>query len=115
MNTTEMRMLRCVWTIGRKWLDYVRNVDIWKETQIAKFLREKRLRWFEHVRRQDGEVCMRTILQMVVNGEKSRETNAEMARPGERGYDQKPTDNRDGRREKTCRDSSRDTSKYINR
>ncbi len=44
---------------------------------------------------------------------KSRQTKAEIARPGERGYGQKPDDNWDSRRDKTltCHDSSRPTTK----
>ena len=54
LYTTEMRMLS--WARGKTLLDHMRNVDIWKKAHMypmAKFLREKRLRWFEHVQRQD--------------------------------------------------------------
>ena len=57
---------------------------------------------------------MRKILQMTVDKKaKSRQTKAEMARPGEGGYGQKPDDDRDGGRPKTltCHDSSRHTTK----
>ena len=44
---------------------------------------------------------------------KSRQTKAEMARPGERGYGQKPDDDREYKRQKTlaCHDPSRHTTK----
>ena len=48
MHTTEMRTLR--WARGKRRLDHVRNVNMWKEAYMylmAEFLREKR--WFEHV------------------------------------------------------------------
>ena len=34
---------------------------------MATFLREKRLRWFGHVQRQDKDEVTRNILQMVVS------------------------------------------------
>ena len=90
--TTEMRMLR--WAREKMRLDHVRKVDIWKETHMyptAEFLREKMLRWFGHVQRQDKDDAKRKILPMTGEGE-SRQTKAEMARPGERGYGQKLND-----------------------
>ena len=69
MHTTEMRMLR--WAR----LDHVRNVDIRKEAHVypmAKFLREKSLRWFGLVQRRDKDEATRTILQMTVDGKRSR-------------------------------------------
>ena len=47
MHATEMHMFR--WARGKTILDHVINVDVWKEAHMypmAKFLREKRLRWF---------------------------------------------------------------------
>ena len=67
LHTTEMRMLR--WARGKTRLDHVRNVDIWKEARMypmAKFLREKRLRWFGHVQRRNKDDATRKILQMTV-------------------------------------------------
>ena len=94
LHTTEMRMLR--WARGNTRLDHVRNVDIWNEAHMypmAEFLREKRLRWFGHVQRRDKDDATRKIFS---DGgrrkEKSRQTKAEMARPGERRYGQKPDD-----------------------
>ena len=53
----------------------MRNVDIWKEAHIypmAEFLREKRLRWFEHVQRRDKNEATRNILQTVVDRKRNR-------------------------------------------
>ena len=73
LHTTEMRMLR--WARGKTRLDHVRNVDIWNEAHMypmAEFLREKRLRWFEHVQRRDKDDATRKILQMTVDGKRNR-------------------------------------------
>ena len=77
-----MRMVR--WARGKRRLDHVRNVGIWKEAHLypmAEFLREKMLRWFGHVQRRD---------KVITDGSRwkvnSRQTKVEMAKPGERGY-----------------------------
>ena len=57
LHTAEMRMLR--WARGKTRLYHVRNVDIWKEAHMypmAAFLREERLKWFEHVQRRDKDI-----------------------------------------------------------
>ena len=48
-------------------------------------------RWFGHVQRRDKDDATRKILQMT-DGKRNRgkQTKAEMARPGERRYGQKP-------------------------
>ena len=86
LHITEMCMLQ--WARGKTRLDHVRNVDIRKEPHMylmAEFVREKKLRWFGHVQRREKYEAMR---EMAVDGskrkEKSRQTKAEMARPGER-------------------------------
>ena len=64
-----MRMLR--WARGKRRLDHVIHVDIWKEAhmyQMAEFLREKRLRWFGHVQRRYEDDVTRKLLQMTVEG-----------------------------------------------
>ena len=75
LHTTEMRMLR--WARGRTRLDHVRNVDIWKEAHMcpmAEFLREKRLRWFEHVQRRAKDNATRKYIadDMTVDGKRNR-------------------------------------------
>ena len=53
---------------------------------MAEFLREKMLRWFGHVQMRYKDEATRKILQMTINiiwNAKSRQTNVEMARPGE--------------------------------
>ena len=75
MHTTEMRMLR--WARGRTRLDHVRNVDIWKEAHMypmAEFLREKRLRWFEHVQRRANDDATRKDIadEMTVDEKRNR-------------------------------------------
>ena len=89
LHTTEMRVLR--WATGKTRLDHVRNIDIWKEAHMypmAEFLREKRLIWYGHVQRRDKDDATRKILQMTFSRWKAklRQTKAEMARPGQRGY-----------------------------
>ena len=61
---------------------------------LAEFLREKRFKWFGHVQRRDKDEATRNILQMEVDARKAKssQTKAEMMRPGERGYWQKPDD-----------------------
>ena len=95
LHTTEMCKLRRA--RGKTRLDHVRNVDIWIEAHMypmAELLREKRLRWFGHVQRREKYEAMR---EMAVDDskrkEKSRQTKAEMVRPGERGYGKKLDDN----------------------
>ena len=95
LHTTEMRLLR--WARGKTRLDHVRNVDIWKEAHMypmAEFLREKRLIWFGHVQRryEDDATREKDITDESRWTAKSRQTKAEMARPGERLYGQKPDD-----------------------
>ena len=79
-------MLR--WARGRRRLDHVRNVDIWKEAHMcsmAEFLRQKWLRWFGHVQRRDKDDTTSDITDDSRRRAKSRRIKAEMARPGERG------------------------------
>ena len=72
---TQLKCACCWWARGKTRLDHVRNVDIWKEAHMylmAEFLREKRLRWFGHVQRQDKDDATRKILQMTVDGKRNR-------------------------------------------
>ena len=73
MHTTEMRMLQ--WARGKTRSNHVINIDIWKEAHMylmAEFLREKRLRWFGHVQRQDKYEATRKILQTEIDGKRNR-------------------------------------------
>ena len=60
----------------------------------GEFLTDKRLRWSGRVQRRDKDEATRKILQMTVPRwkAKSRQTKVEVARPGEKGYGQKPDD-----------------------
>ena len=44
---------------------------------MAESLREKRLRWFGHVRRRDKDDATRKILQMTVYGKRNRSRDGE--------------------------------------
>ena len=66
-------MLR--WARGKTRLDHARDVDTWKEAHMylmAEFLREKRLRWYGHVKRLDKDDATSKILQMTVDGKRNR-------------------------------------------
>ena len=55
-HTTEMRMLRLARGNGKK--DRIRNEDIWREFNIeplTTFHRQRRLIWYGHVLRKEGE------------------------------------------------------------
>ena len=85
-----MGMLR--WARETTRLDHVTNVAHVLVYPMAEFLREKRLRWFGHAQRRDKDDAARKILDDSRWKAKSRQTKAEMARPGERRYCQKPDD-----------------------
>ena len=56
LHTTDMRMLR--WARGKTKKDHINNEDIWREANVepmTTFLRKKRLRWYGHVLRKEGE------------------------------------------------------------
>ena len=58
INTTEMRMLR--WARGKTMI----HVETWKQAHpMAEFLRDKMLRWFDHVpRRHKDEATIKILL-----------------------------------------------------
>ncbi|XP_068245393.1 uncharacterized protein [Palaemon carinicauda] len=72
MDVEEMRMLR--WMTGTTRLDKVRNNLVrgtTKVTEVSNKILEKRLHWFEHVRR-DQEYVGRRMLDMDVPGKRMR-------------------------------------------
>ena len=63
LHTTEMRMLR--WARCNTKKDHINNEDIWREANVepmTTFLRKKRLRWYGHVLRKEGEDTTNKIL-----------------------------------------------------
>ena len=73
LHTTEMRMLR--WARGKTKKDHVKNEDIWREANVepmTTFLRKKRLRWYGHVLRKEGEDTTKKMLNMQVQGKRRR-------------------------------------------
>ena len=56
LHTIDMRMLRLA--TGNTKNDHIRNEDIWREANIESmttFLRKRRLRWYGHLLRKEGE------------------------------------------------------------
>ena len=73
MSNTEMRMLR--WIQGVSLRDHTRNEEIREAATvqpIATHLMQKPLRWYGHVRRRDESHITRTLLDMEVEGVRSR-------------------------------------------
>ena len=73
LHTTEMRMLR--WARGKTKKDHIKNEDIWREANVepmTTFLRKKRLRWYGHVLRKEGEDTTKKMLNMQVQGKRRR-------------------------------------------
>ena len=73
-NTTEMSMLR--WARGKTKKDHIKNDDIWREANIGPmttFLRSRRLRWYGHVLRKEGEDATKKMLHMLVQGKRRRD------------------------------------------
>ena len=71
MTKTKMRMLR--WIQGVSLRDHIRNEEIRGAATvqpITTHLMQKRLRWYGHVRRRDECHTTRTVLDMVVEGER---------------------------------------------
>ena len=69
MNKTDMRMLR--WIQGVSLREHKRNEEIREAATvqpIATHLVQKRLRWYEHVRRRGESHITRTVLAMEVDG-----------------------------------------------
>ena len=73
LHTTDMRMLR--WARGKTNKDHVKNEDIWREADVepmTTFFRKKRLRWYVHVLRKEGEDTTKKMLNMQVQGKRRR-------------------------------------------
>ena len=66
MNTAEMKMLRRAHGKTRK--DHIGNVIIWENT----FLVEKRLSWFGHVQRRDGDNVAKSVLNTKIDRSRPR-------------------------------------------
>ena len=73
LHTTEMRMLR--WARCKTNKDHIKNEDIWREANVepmTTFLRKKRLRWYGHVLRNEGEDTTKNMLIMQVQWQRRR-------------------------------------------
>ena len=73
INKTEMRMLRLIQGVSLR--EHKRNEEIGAAATvqpIATHLMQKRLRWYGHVRRRDERHTTRTVLDVVVEGERTR-------------------------------------------
>ena len=73
IEMTEMRMLRWMCGVPRK--DKIRNEHIRGTTRVAqasKKITERRLNWYGHVMRRDGEHILRKVLRGDIPG-KGRE------------------------------------------
>ena len=69
----KMKMLR--WACGHTRLDHVENEDIRrrvKVTEVHKKVQEKKLRWYGHVQRGEGDHVTRRTLDMELEGRKPR-------------------------------------------
>ena len=73
LHTTEMRML--IWARGKTKKDHIKNEDIWREANVepmTTFFRKKRLRWYGHMLRKEGEDTTKKMLDMQVQGKRRR-------------------------------------------
>ena len=64
-----------IWARVKTKKDHVKNVDIWREANIepmTTFLSKKRLRWYGHVLRKEGEDTTKKMLNMQVQGKRRR-------------------------------------------
>ena len=74
IEVTEMRMLRWMCGVTRK--DKIRNEHIRGTTRVAqasKKITERRLNWYGHVMRRDGEHILRKVLRGRIYQGKGRE------------------------------------------
>ena len=73
IEVTEMRMLRWMCGVTRK--DKIRNEHIRGTTRVAQAsekITERRLNWYEHVMRRDGEDMLRKVLKADIPGKRKR-------------------------------------------
>ena len=73
IEVTEMRMLRWMCGVTRK--DKIRNEHIRGTTRVAqasKKITERRLNWYGHVMRRDGEHILRKVLRADIPGKRKR-------------------------------------------
>ena len=71
IEVTEMRMLRWMCGVTRK--DKIRNEHIRGTTRVAqasKKITERRLNWYGHVMRRDGEHILRKVLTADIPGKR---------------------------------------------
>ena len=73
IEVTEMRMLR--WMCGVTCKDKIRNEHIRgtkRVAQASKQITERRLNWYGHVMRRDGEHILRKVLRADIPGKRKR-------------------------------------------
>ena len=73
IEVTEMRMLRWMCGVTRK--DKIRNEHIRRTTRVAQAstkITERRLNWYGHVMRRDGEHILRKVLRADIPGKRKR-------------------------------------------
>ena len=73
IEVTEMTMLRWMCGVTRK--DKIRNEHIRGTTRVAqasKKITERRLIWYGHVMRRDGEHILRKVLRADIQGKRKR-------------------------------------------
>ena len=73
-------MLR--WARGKTKKDHIKNEDIWREANVepmTTFLRKKRLRWYGHVLRKEGEDTTKKMLKRKCREREKGEVQEDMA------------------------------------
>ena len=73
MDVAEMRMLR--WMVGITRRDKIRNELVRgtvKVTEVSRKVQEKRLQWYGHIMRRDGDYVGRRVMEMEVPGRRRR-------------------------------------------
>ena len=74
MTVAEMRVLRWMFGVTKK--DKIRNESIKGTVKVADIslnLQERRLKWYGHVMRRDGNYVGRRVMEMEVPGRRRRE------------------------------------------